>query len=95
MAAAGMAMPEAAMDEADGPEARKHQIRRSRQFAIMQTVPQSEPVELAAQDKFRAGVLAADGPHHPGPNLGGDCVNHASPGASSMMQERSDSRVAG
>lgn len=54
-----MYMPETAMNEDDGVEAREYQVRRSRKAPVVQSVPETQMMDSLAQTQFRTGVLSA------------------------------------
>jgi hypothetical protein len=58
-----MHVPEATVHENHGIEAWEHQIRRSRQLSIMQTVSQAQSVHRLAQRHFWAGIMLSHGRH--------------------------------
>lgn len=60
-----MPMPEAAMDEDDGPVLRENDVRFPRQVRNMQLETEAFPVEQAAQHQFRFCVLTPDTGHVP------------------------------
>ena len=71
-----MTVPETAMDQDDGLEAGKNQIRLARKAFVMEPVAEPSLVELRPQQAFGQGVLAFDVGHHPGSDFGGDDICH-------------------
>ena len=62
----GMAVPEAAVHEADGSELTKDEIGSTRKSAVMQTISQTVGVKSPPQDEFGPRVSSADSRHHAG-----------------------------
>ena len=60
-----MAVPEASVYEAHGPEATESKVRSSGEFPVMKPVPESARMQRSAEDQFWLRVLAADARHHP------------------------------
>lgn len=81
VAAARMAMPEAAMYENDCPVLRKYEIRSTRKALRVQLVAEASGMHRAAKSHFGPRVLASDPGHHPGTGLLVDDVCHMAPGA--------------
>ena len=62
--AAGVPMPETAVNEAYCSELTKHEIGSAREFPVMQTVPQATGMKGPAESKLRSRVPATDSSHH-------------------------------
>jgi hypothetical protein len=60
---AGVAVPEAAVNEHDDPAGREHDVRFARQVAAVQAKTETVAVEGSAYDQFRPRVLGADSRH--------------------------------
>ena len=60
-----MAVPEAAMHEADSSEATEGKIWRSRECPIMEPVSEPSRMQGSSQDQFGSRILPADVRHHP------------------------------
>ena len=71
-----MAVPEAAVNEADGAKPAEHQIRRSGQASVVQAIPDSTRVQGTAKEEFRYSVPASDSCHHSGAGRSIDYVRH-------------------
>ena len=74
-----MTVPEAAMHETDGSEPTKHQVRRSGELPIMQTVPEATRMQRSPKNQLGFRVLATDPRHHPRPNRSINYVGHQLP----------------
>lgn len=75
--AALMSMPEAPVNKYDRPILRKHEIRRSGQLSIMQSITQSLPMKKTSDQHFGARVLPANAGHHSRPDGRGNDVCHS------------------
>jgi hypothetical protein len=81
-------MPEAAVHEDHGPEAREDNVGAAGKIATMQSVPITRRVDRAAHDHLGLGVLAADRGHNATTGGGDAASGHtgvsaaAAPGAS-------------
>ena len=71
-----MSMPEAAIDQDDGPVFSQNQIRLSGEFSVVKAVPKPECMEAAPDQHFGSGVSASDACHHPAAGLFVDNVSH-------------------
>ena len=60
-----MAVPEAAMHEADGSETTERKIWRSREFPIMEPVSEPSRMQGSSENQFGFRILTADAGHHP------------------------------
>ena len=74
--AEGMSMPEASVNEDGDAVSGKHEVRATRQRAVMEAEAQSGRVQVAPDAHFRTSVLAPDACHHPGPCFAVDDVGH-------------------
>ena len=57
-------VPEAAVNEAHGPEATKHEVRGTRELAVVQAVSQTACMESPAKSDFGYSVPASNPCHH-------------------------------
>ena len=76
--AAGMAMPEATMNEDGATMPRQNQIGPPRQAAVMQDVSETQAMQSLPQGQLRLGVLPPDPRHHARAGLGVNDVDHPS-----------------
>ena len=71
-----MPMPEASVHENHDMSGRENQVRTTRKTTVMKPKAQSCGMEVAADPKLRARVLAANARHHSGSCLAVDDVGH-------------------
>ncbi len=62
--AAGMAVPEAAVNEAHRSESPKHQVGSAGEFPVVQTVPETERMDGPSEYELGNSVPASDPRHH-------------------------------
>lgn len=67
--ASGMPMPEASVNEHDGPVPRQDDVRPPRQASVVKAKSQTRSVQVGADDHLGLGVAASDTGHHPRPRL--------------------------
>ena len=70
-----MAVPEAAIDENDGPVLAQHQVGMSRQPRMVQPKPKSAAEQELPNHQLRLSVLALDGRHAAVPLFKGHFVH--------------------
>lgn len=71
-----MAVPEATMREDYRSIARKHDVRPSGQFTIVQAEPESECMQSMAKDQFGLCVGPANPRHHSAADVGSNYISH-------------------
>ena len=71
-----MSVPEAAMHEDNGPEARKHKIGTSRQVFPVKPETQSPRMKATTQQQFGLCVTASDAAHIEPPLFGSQNIRH-------------------
>jgi hypothetical protein len=87
VAACGMRVPKAAVNEHHSPPFWEDDIRMTRQVLCVQAETEARSPQRTAETSFWLGVLAADGRHHPGARHTVDNVRHDHrPSASRMLQ---------
>ncbi len=70
-----MPMPEAPVDEHNGPILRKHDVGPARQLCATQPIPQPSSMEAPADKDLQLGVRTTDPRHLRGPLLRGEAVD--------------------
>ena len=88
--AIGVPMPEAAMHEAHGSEASKHEVRAARKLPIVQAVSEAASMNSPSKDELRSRVPASDPGHHARTGRSVHYVRHRRCfwGAEEYMRER-------
>ena len=76
-----MSVPEAAMHEDNGSEARKHKIGTSRQVFPVKPETQSERMKATTQHQFGLCVTGSDAAHIEPPLVGCQDVDHGASGS--------------
>lgn len=69
-------MPETAVHEDRDLPARESEVRLAGLSSVMQPVPQTYSVQVAAHLHFGFGIASKDGAHHPGARSWRDRIDH-------------------
>lgn len=82
---AGVAVPEATVNEDHGAMTREHQVWTARQVTAMQAESQPLREQQTAQSTLRHRVLVANGAHHAAARLPINNVRHSPPAHTSLI----------